>query len=95
MRQVPRVTELLDSLPPHQQKTLFSILTSACDQESFNRELRRHPDLLEAVQTATRYDMEIAHYEQALTVLTREADPERWAGTQQCLGSVYLDRMYG
>jgi tetratricopeptide (TPR) repeat protein len=46
----PELTALLAGLTPEQRATFFSILQSARDQEGFNRELARHPELLAALQ---------------------------------------------
>lgn len=37
----------------------------------------------------------IAHYEQALTVYTREAYPEQWALSQHNLANAYRERIRG
>jgi CHAT domain-containing protein/anti-sigma28 factor (negative regulator of flagellin synthesis) len=59
MEQIPpELVALLGYLTPHQQQTLFVIWQNAKNEESFIRELQRHPDLLEALQNAGSSDLE-------------------------------------
>jgi tetratricopeptide (TPR) repeat protein len=44
---------------------------------------------------ALNLELSITAYELALQVCTREAFPEKWAGTQNNLGNVYADRIRG
>src|SRR5262249_48548711 len=46
----PEMAELLVRLSPEQQQELRTILNDADDEESFQRELARHPQLLAALQ---------------------------------------------
>jgi len=164
----PEWAAVLARLTPQQQQTFLAVLQNANDQESFNRELQRHPDLLRALQDevssgfdgdnpgglaeilgelirpvrslqemphrielcgraltlvergqnaelwaslhkqmatslaqspqgsrAENLEQAIAHYQQALVVFTRVADPANWAGTQNNLGNVYNHRIRG
>jgi CHAT domain-containing protein len=40
-------------------------------------------------------EIAIAGYEVALTIFTRQEDPESWATTQNCLGAAYFQRIRG
>ncbi|HMQ56297.1 MAG TPA: CpXC domain-containing protein, partial [Anaerolineae bacterium] len=50
----PELAPLLAGLTPEQQQTFLEILRNAGDEESFNRELANHPELLAALQQVTR-----------------------------------------
>ena len=52
----PEWSALLAGLTPEQQQTIVAILQSAHDEESFNRELKKHPELLAAQQQSPRRD---------------------------------------
>jgi len=46
------LAQLLAQLPPDLLPTFLQVLQTATDEESFNRELQKHPDLLAALQHA-------------------------------------------
>ncbi len=48
----PELAQLLAGLSPEQRQTFMTLFRDASDEQSFNRELAKHPELLAALQGA-------------------------------------------